>query len=215
MNLEHRTQALLDLVDDFRRQRGDELLTPASAEARATLKTAISEARRRVRTAIAEERHRWSAQIGAAEAALATDRRLAQQRHAVHLLGAAWNSLSDRLLAKWRDPDGRARWIDAHLQRALPAVPHAGGWRIEHAPDFDAAARTRCETALDATAIAATFEPVASIAAGFRVINGHNELDATLDGLMADRAALEGRLLHYLDEAQALDATAPAAGTAS
>lgn len=209
MNLEQRTQALLDLVDGYRRRRGDELLTPAHADARATLRAALAEARRRVRTAIAEERRRWSAQVGAAEAALATDRRLAQQRHVMQLLTAAWATLRDRLRVQWHDADGRARWIDAHLKRALRAVPHAGGWRIEHAPDFGADERTRCEAVLGPAGIVARFEPVASIAAGFRVINGHNELDATLDGLLAERAALEGRLLHYLDEAP------PVTGTAS
>lgn len=209
MNLEHRTKALLDLVDDYRRRRGDELLSPAHADASATIRAALAEARRRVRTAIAEERRRWSAQIGAAEAALATDRRLAQQRHVMNLLTAAWATLRSRLLAQWHDASGRARWIDAHLQRALPTVPHAGGWRIEHAPDFGADERAQCEAVLGPAGIVARFEAVASIDAGFRVINGHNELDATLDGLLAERAALEGRLLHYLDE------TAPVTGTAS
>jgi len=203
MDLERRTQALLALVDDYRRRRGDELLTPARADARATVRSALAEARRRVRTAIAEERKRCSVQIGAAEAALATDRRLAAQRHAVHLLAAAWQSLRSRLLAQWRDAGGRARWIDTHLQRALQSVPHAGDWRIEHAADLGADERARCETVLRAAGVGATFQPVPAIDAGFRVVNGHNELDATLEGLLADRAALEGRLLYYLDEPQA------------
>jgi hypothetical protein len=28
---------------------------------------------------------------------------------------------------------------------------------------------------------------------------GHNTLDATLEGLLADRKAIEGRLLHHLE----------------
>lgn len=214
MDLERRTQALLALVDDYRRRRGDELLAPARADARAAVKAALAEARRRVRTAIAEERKRWSAQIGAAEAALATDRRLASQRHAVHLLATAWQVLRSRLLAQWRDAGGRARWIDTHLQRALQSVPHAGDWRIEHAPDLPADERARCDAVLRAAGIGAAFEPAPAIDAGFRVVNGHNELDATLDGLLADRAALEGRLLYYLDEPQA-QAAVPAAETPS
>jgi hypothetical protein len=42
-----------------------------------------------------------------------------------------------------------------------------------------------------------------SIAAGFRVRAGHNTLDATLDGLLADRKAIEGRLLHRVEQAAA------------
>jgi len=44
------------------------------------------------------------------------------------------------------------------------------------------------------------FEEDPGIAAGFRIIGGHNVLDATLDGLLADRTQLEGRLLHHLKE---------------
>ena len=43
------------------------------------------------------------------------------------------------------------------------------------------------------------FEATPGIAAGFRVVSGHNVLDATLEGLVADRTQLEGRLLHHLE----------------
>jgi hypothetical protein len=36
--------------------------------------------------------------------------------------------------------------------------------------------------------------------AGFRVVSGNNVLDATIDGLLADRTQLEGRLLHHLQQ---------------
>lgn len=199
MNLEHRTEALLAMVRQYQQQGCEQLLAPARADARAQVKAALSEARRRVRTAIGEERKRWSVQIGAAEAALATDRRLTEQRHAALLLAAAWQVLRNRMLAQWRDPVNRMQWLDAHLRRALQCVPHAGGWRIEHAPDLAADERVQAEQRLRAAHLdRVQFEAAPDIAAGFRVINGHNELDATLDGLLADRAALEGRLLHYL-----------------
>jgi hypothetical protein len=44
------------------------------------------------------------------------------------------------------------------------------------------------------------FEHDPAIAAGFVVTCGHNVLDASLDGLLADRPALEGRLLQGLEE---------------
>jgi hypothetical protein len=42
-----------------------------------------------------------------------------------------------------------------------------------------------------------------SIRAGVRIRAGHNLMDATLEGLLADREAIEGRLLHYLEGAPA------------
>jgi hypothetical protein len=87
MNLEQRTAALLELVGQYRARRFAELLEPAQAEARQVVRAALADARRRVHTAIVEERKRYAIEVGAVEAALATDRRLFQQRHAVLLLG--------------------------------------------------------------------------------------------------------------------------------
>jgi hypothetical protein len=108
MNLQERTQALLAVVDEYRRRRCAELLEPADAQARAIVRDALAEARRRVRTAIAEERQRVAAEVAAAEARLATERRLAAQRRATRMLALAWDRLRDELLRRWRDPDSRA-----------------------------------------------------------------------------------------------------------
>lgn len=201
MNLDDRMKALLDLVEQFRARRCAELIEPARAEARETIRVALAESRRRVRTAIAEERKRYATEVGAVEAALATDRRLASQRHSVRLLGAAWHILRARLVARWDNAETRAQWVMAHLDRALKAVPrHAAGWQIEHHPawsdDERAVARERLRVE---GVMPVQFEAATGIAAGFRVVSGHNVLDATLEGLVADRTQLEGRLLHHLE----------------
>jgi hypothetical protein len=202
MNLEQRTTALLALVEHYKARRFAELLEPARAEAREALHSALVEGRRRVSTAIAEERKRRTLEVGAIEAALATDRRLAAQRHAVHLLGGAWGDLRARLIARWDAASTRTQWVDSHLQRAARAVPiGASGWRIEYHPAWSESERTRQHERLRAQGLAPVrFEEDPGIAAGFRIIGGHNVLDATLDGLIADRTQLEGRLLHHLKE---------------
>ena len=108
MNLEQRTAALLELVAQYRTRRFAELLEPAHAEARETRRAALAEARRRVHTAIVEERKRRALEVGAVEAALATDRRLSHQRHAVQLLDGAWRDLRARLVARWDAAPTRA-----------------------------------------------------------------------------------------------------------
>jgi len=201
MDLEGRTQALLALVEQYRERRRQELLAPAHEEARATITEALGEARRRVVTAIAEERKRCAVETGAVEAALATDRRLASQRHAVSLLETARHELRQRLIAQWMDPQARARWAATHLRRALAAVPHDAAWRIEHQPAWSAEQRAASVEALRAGGVTdVQFVADDGIVAGLRVIAGHNALDATIDGLLADRTQLEGRLLHYLVE---------------
>jgi hypothetical protein len=201
MNLEQRTDALLDLVERYRTRRTAELLEPAMAEARETLRSARSEARRRVTTAIAEERKRMALEVGAVEAALATDRRLTTQRHAVKLLTDAWRDVRARLEARWDDPSARTRWTEWHLQRALRAVPPAAGWLIQFHRAWSEPERTRALQWLSAHGVSEVrFEEDTSIKAGFRIIGGHNVLDATVEGLLADRAQLQGRLLHYLQQ---------------
>lgn len=201
MDLESRTRALLAVVEQYRARREHELLAPARDEARSTVKAALGEARRRVGTAVAEERRRRAAEVGAAEAALATERRLASQSHAVRLLGAAWRELRVRLIARWMQPETRARWAAAHLLRARDAIPRDTPWRIEYHPAWSARERAVAEQTLRAGGVASVqFEARDDIAAGLRVVSGHNVLDATADGLLADRAQLEGQLLHYLDE---------------
>jgi hypothetical protein len=201
MNLQQRTAALLDLIEQYKARRCAELLEPAQTEASATVRAALSEARRRVSTAIAEERKRHALEVGAAEAALATDRRLAAQRHAVHLLTAAWRDLRARLIARWGAAPTRKQWVDTHLRRALQAVPPSAGWRIEYHPLWTESERELELGRLKAGGVdEVRFVEAADIVAGFRIVGGHNVLDATIDGLLADRTQLEGRLLQHLQQ---------------
>jgi hypothetical protein len=204
MNLEQRTAALLELVEQYRARRFAELLEPAEAEARQAVRAALAEARRRVHTAIVEERKRYVTEVGAVEAALATDRRLFQQRHAVQLLGKAWHDLRARLVARWDAAPTRALWVAAYLQRALRSVPCAGGgWRIQTHPAWNEGERAHWLEQLRIDGVTqVAFESDSAISAGFRVVSGNNILDATIEGLLADRAQLEGQLLHYLQQEQ-------------
>jgi hypothetical protein len=90
--------------------------------------------------------------------------------------------------------------VHAYLRRALRAVPcGSDGWRIETHPAWTEAERAHWSEQLRIDGVVPVrFEVAPAISAGFRVISGNNVLDATLDGLLADRAQLEGRLLHHL-----------------
>ncbi len=200
MNLQQRTAALLQVVDAYRARRCAELLEPATAQARLLKREALRTARGRVHTAIEEQRKRIAAEVGAAQARLATERRLRAQRSATATLAQAWEPLRAALRARWRDAATRARWIDTQLARARTALPR-GAWQVRHPPDWPQAEREAARSLLAAHGIIA--EPIAdaAIEAGLRVRAGNNSLDFTLDGLLAERAALEGRLLQLLTEA--------------
>jgi hypothetical protein len=224
LTLEQRTTALLALVEDFRARRCAELLEPAREQARTLLRKARAEGRQRVHITIGEARQRLSAEVGAAQARLATERRLVEQRRAVLVLQEAWSVLREALRARWRDPDARRQWLDAHLARALVALPRArrsaasealapprgdnpkgeggtGRWQVEIGSGW-----TEAECKALAARIAAAGVPGASwqvrddIDGGVRIRAGNNVVDATIEGLLADRAVLEGRLLDLLGE---------------
>jgi hypothetical protein len=147
------------------------------------------------------KRARMAADIGAAQARLATERRRAQQQHAVALLAQGWQALRNELHARWQGTPARRRWTASATQRALAALPHEAPWQIACAPDWPAAERAEFAQSLAAKSIAV--EAMAedpSITCGLRLRAGANELDATLDGLLADRAGLQGRLLQLLSE---------------
>lgn len=204
MNLEQRTAALLAVVADYRAQRCAELLDPAHAQARALVTAALREARRRVRTAIGEERKRLAAAVADAAAQLATERRLVSQRRAAERLTLGWTALRAALQARWREPATRQAWAAAHLARVhhvLRTADPAAGWTLTGPADWPRDEQARVVQALrghGADTVACATDPL--LAAGFRVQAGHNVLDATLDGLLADRAAVQGRLLQLIEE---------------
>lgn len=198
LTLAQRTSALLDLVEQYRQARSAEILDPARAQARELVRSARAEGRRRVHTAVAEARSRIAAEVGAAQARLATERRLADQKQAVCLLAQAWSALHDEMLARWRNPLARRLWCEAHLARAHSALADKG-WRIEYAADLPEQERDALAEQLRADCVAeAAWQPCEDIAAGLRVRAGSNLVDATIDGLLDDRSALEGRLLEAL-----------------
>jgi hypothetical protein len=200
LSLEQRTAALLALVEQYRQARCAELLAPAREQSRCLLRHARSEGRRRVRTAIGEARQRLAAEIGATQARLATEQRLSEQRRAVQVLRQAWSALRDELLARWQETAARGRWIDAHLARALATLPRER-WRIEFASGWPEAERGAFSARLAAAGIAdASWQAREDIDAGVRIRAGNNVVDATIDGLLADRASLEGRLLDLLQD---------------
>lgn len=209
MNLEQRTAALLAVVETYRQERCAALLDPARAQARALVASALREARRRVRTAIGEERRRLASVLAAAEAQLATERRLTQQRRAATHLKHGWGALRSALQAQWDSAPARADWIAAQLSRvhaALRPAPQTARadidpWVLVCPPTWAAAERERVATTLrtqGAPAVKTVDDP--QLTAGFRVQAGHNVLDATLDGLLADRDAVQGRLLQLIEE---------------
>jgi hypothetical protein len=139
--------------------------------------------------------------VAAAQARLATQRRLHEQQRSSALLQRAWQQLPAELQARWQDTPARAAWVAQVLASARERLPHAA-WRIVHAPDWPVdeqqALATTLEPELGAVPV---FEADATLTAGLKVIVHGNVIDGTLAGLLADRSALAAQLLRRLETA--------------
>jgi len=188
-------RALLDLVEADRATRCAQVLDEARARAAALRAQAHTDALARLRQAFAEQRQRRDERVAAAQARLATQRRLHEQQRTSALLLLAWEQLPAELLALWRQPGTRAQWVARVLDSARLRIPQ-GPWLVRHAPDWPAAEWH----ALSPLPPATRFEADASIDAGLRVLANGNVIDGTLAGLLAERNEHEARLLRLLEE---------------
>ena len=200
MSIDRRAEALLALVLADRDARCEAVLGAAHAEAGALLAQAHARARQRVRAALEEERRVGQARLEAAQARRETRRRLAEQQHARALLQAAWLQLPHALQARWEDPRARAQWIGKTLDSARRVLPHEP-WQIRHPSGWHADEQTTVEAELAGAGIAVTFTPDSALHAGLTINAGGNTIDASLDGLLAGRDEIGGRLLALLEAA--------------
>jgi hypothetical protein len=199
LRIERPKRALLELIENDRARQCAQILGEAHGHAAATRGEAQAQARARRHQAFTELRQHRHEQIAAAQARLATHRRLHEQQRTTALLQLAWQQLPDVLHSLWRQGAARAAWVAQVLTSALARLPH-GAWRIVHAPDWPAAERDALAQRLAAeSGLAPAFEADAAIDAGLRIVSGGNVIDGTRDGLLADRTELEARLLRQLE----------------
>jgi hypothetical protein len=127
---------------------------------------------------------------------------MTRQRSLKALLAECWERLPVALAARWENAESRRQWIDAALEHAVAVLPVAP-WRIYGPASWSAADRAEVAARLATRGIEASCETAPGIAAGIRVACRDVEVDATLAGLLDERAAVEGRLLHQLDDTPA------------
>lgn len=207
MTLEQNERALVELVEGACARRRHEILEAARREADALRRDAHAEARRAMRRAFEAERHLTRERIEAARAHLDTRQRAATQQRSAALAATALRLLPEALLARWREPAAREAWIGRALAAAQHALPR-GPWRVAHPVDLAEGERSRLAAAIAArtgTPSALSADP--RVDAGLLIATDGASIDATLAGLLADRADIGARLL---DRIAALEARAAA-----
>lgn len=187
--------ALLEVVAADREARCRAILAPADAAAAARVEAGLRAIRRGLRQALADERAALRARLDVALAQCDAARRQRHQRLAQAAADEGWTLLASALCRRWQRPESRQRWIAAALEVAGTRLP-PGGWCIRHPPGLAAVEAAAMQQALAAQGVAdARCEAAADIAAGIEIRVGDACLDATVDGLLADRVAVAGRLV--------------------
>jgi hypothetical protein len=199
MTLERRTQALLALVEGDRNVQRAAIIAEARTRAAALLAQARADARARVREVFAEERRRAHENVAAAQARLATRRRLHEQHRTAALLALGWQRLPDALGRRWKNDEQRGIWVGAIVAAACRVLPRAH-WRVAHGANWPVAEQqalsARVTPDLDAAPV---FHADPGIAAGLRIASGGNVVDGTLEGLVSDRVDVGAQLLRQLE----------------
>jgi hypothetical protein len=215
LSAEQQLAALLQVVEEYRAARCREILGVARAQAARTIEQARAKATQRLCASRAAERERRDQAIAAATARLANQRRLLRHRRIASALKTAWTKLETELVARWNSDASRDIWVK-HCLAAVPTwllpdpkgspssdprtAPPDSGLQVEHPPHWAAEERERARSLLGKYGFATVqFMAQPGLSAGLRIRCGHNVLDATVGGLLADRATVEGRLLEHLE----------------
>jgi hypothetical protein len=170
----------------------------ADAQVEAILQAARRDARARLRSAARAKRERIAERCRKAAAEAETRDRTGEFAVAREFVARAAAALPLALERRWADPPSRARWCAAAVDLAARRLV-AREWTVElDAPDD--AVREALEAR--AAAAGARISWSAAEATGLRIRAGGATVDATVGGLLADRAAIASRLLAALESAR-------------
>ena len=190
------SDALAREIEQQLRQETTALMAKAEEEARAALAQARKTARGRVHEAITELRREGELRLARAHAQRDAELRGRAQRQSAAAVAEAMPMLREALGERWRDAEARKAWIAATAQQAAKRL-RRGDWQVSHPADWSAEEQQGFADAVgDADGI--TFQADKEVSAGLRIAADQATLDATPDGLLADRRTIAALLLDEL-----------------
>ncbi len=193
--LDLQVRSVLDALHAQQDQRCREIRIAADRKAEQLLADSRRRMRERVHRAVAEQRQRRATALLDARHRIETARRKAVQAHYRDFLQAAASLLHAELERRWRDAASRRDWCETAIGEAGERLPGVR-WTVEHPADWTPDDRQWLERAFAGRGLPQPeAREDAAIPAGLRIRLGAASLDATLDGLLANRQAVEARLL--------------------
>jgi hypothetical protein len=191
---------MLKLVEEHELGRCREALTRAHAQAQVMRREAQRVARARMHAhiqALKQERRRA---LALASAELDTAQRQHRNRCDYALIETGLKQLDAALANRWQDAAARHQWVERVVRNARARLPRER-WEISHPPGWPESEQRELAARLAPELGAApVFRAEIGIRAGLCVRAGTARLDGTLDGLLADRAAIEALMLAELAE---------------
>ncbi len=172
----------------------------AERDARAITARARAAARRQVKEAIAELRKEGVRRLTRANAQLDTELRARAQHRAANAVRDAMPLLRDALAERWHDPESRWQWTDA-IARLCVSRLRRGPWLVEHPAEWGNREQQQFMAAVrNGNGGDLSFRADGAIAAGLRVKADQATLDATPQGLLADRTTVAALLLEEIGD---------------
>ena len=188
-------QRLLEIVEAYRKEQCDALITQAKLDSRHIIRQAYRDARIRLHQDVQNSREHMRSELSSARAKLHT--MMMQQRHQAdqRFLEQSWNLLAAKLQARWQQPKQRQAWVQKIVVNAIKMVP-GKDWLIEHPKNWagDEQKQLRIQVN-DKYTGRLKFNCVAEITAGIRIVTDGAVIDGSLQGLMADRNGIESIFL--------------------
>ena len=171
-------------IESAAERRAEKLLSDSRQRMRQRVHKAVVEERRLRETALLDAHHR-----------IETAERLAVQQQYRKILQEAVPLLAAELEKRWQDSGSRRGWCEMVVGEAVARLAR-DSWTVEHPRAWSGEDAAWLEQAVEAHGLPKpVLQQDAAIGAGLRVRLGSACLDATVDGLMADIRAVEGRLL--------------------
>jgi len=189
--LEH----LLGVVVESREKRCQQVRDDAHQQAAEIIKQAYSKGRTRMHHHIEALREKYRSRVSSANARNQTLLRKQHHKEERAILDVAWPQLREAMLALWKDPDSRRTWLEAAIASASSRLKQQD-WHIEHPQDLSEADVKWIEHMhIDGKGRAARLVASGDIDAGIRIIVNGTVIDATLEGLLKQKTAIEATLI--------------------
>jgi len=186
---------LLGIVVENREKRCEELRESAYQEAREIIKQAHARSRARLRRHIDALREKYRVRVSSAHAHNQTLLRQQHQKTDRAILDIAWPLLREAMLALWKDPDSRRKWLNAAMASATARLREHDS-RIEHPLIMSEEELTWIKQHFHQnTGKNPDLVGCDNLEAGIRIISDGTVIDASLEGLLKQKTSIEATMI--------------------